>query len=105
MSKELSEEDMRLALFGPSKAAPSQVVPVKPDKPASGFRSSPTAKPLSPKLRVTLRVTKEFEGAVEMFIYDANTLSTLLAEQEAKSEAKKNRFKYFNVVSVHPLQQ
>jgi hypothetical protein len=53
---------------------------------------------------VTLRVSKEFEGKVEVFTYDANTLSTFVAEQEAKSEAKKKKFRYFDVVSVKPIQ-
>jgi len=53
---------------------------------------------------VTLHVTKDFEGDVSVFIYDANTLSTLIAEQEAKKEAKKKKFKYFDVVSVKPIQ-
>jgi len=61
------------------------------------------AKPLSPKLRVTLHVAKEFEGVAEVFVYDANTLSTLVAEQDAKSEAKKNKFRYFDVVSIKSI--
>lgn len=55
------------------------------------------------KVRWVLLVTKDIEGDVEVFIYDANTLSTLVAEQEAKNEAKKKKFRYFDVVSVKPL--
>ncbi|HBN9869849.1 TPA: hypothetical protein ACP331_003025, partial [Pseudomonas aeruginosa] len=54
----------------------------------------------SPRLRVTLKVTKTFEGDEEIFTYDANTLSSLIAEQEAKSAAKKKRYKYFEVLSM-----
>jgi len=52
---------------------------------------------------VTLHVAKEFEGVAEVFVYDANTLSTLVAEQDAKSEAKKNKFRYFDVVSIKSI--
>ncbi|MNY77244.1 hypothetical protein D3C86_2170810 [compost metagenome] len=52
---------------------------------------------------MTLHVSKEFEGVSEIFTYDANTLSTFVAEQEAKAEAKKNKFKYFDLVSVKPI--
>jgi uncharacterized protein (DUF1697 family) len=52
---------------------------------------------------VTLHVTREFEGAVEVLVFDANTLSTLTAEQEAKAEAKKRKYKYIDVVSVLPI--
>ncbi len=108
MSGELSEEEMRQALFGFS----SQPLPESPPKrlesralakPQPSLKPRPIAKPLSPKLRVVLHVTKEFEGDVEVFIYDANTLSTLVAEQEAKNEARKKKFRYFEVVSVKPI--
>ena len=85
MSVELNEEDMRLALFG----SPKQSDPVVLAKPQPSPTPRLNSKPLSPKLRVTLHVTKDFEGDVSVFIYDANTLSTLIAEQEAKKEAKK----------------
>ncbi|MEB0039800.1 MULTISPECIES: hypothetical protein [unclassified Pseudomonas] len=108
MSAEVSEEEMREALFGPSNTPdpePPAVIPepeivIKP-KPSPKARS--VSKPLSPKLRVTLHVTNEFEGEEEVFIYDANTLSTFVAEQEAKNEAKKKKFKYFEVISVKPI--
>jgi uncharacterized protein (DUF1697 family) len=61
------------------------------------------AKSLSPKLRVTLHVTKVFEGDTEILVYDANTLSTFAAEQEAKAEAKKKKYKYIEVVSIKPI--
>lgn len=102
---------MRQALFGPAQVATQpkihgtdslpRAVQQVPAPTANKPRSS--AKALSPKLRVTLHVTKEFEGTIEVFTYDANTLSTLVAEQEAKSAAKKKKFKYFDVVSITPL--
>jgi len=41
-----------------------------------------------------------FEGEETMFVYDAKTLSTFDAEQEAKKAAAKEKFKYFEVLSV-----
>jgi hypothetical protein len=110
MTAELSEEEMRQALFGPSnhetsepplKATTPITTPEMEREPRPTRRSNP--KPLSPKLRVTLHVTKEFEGPLEVLIYDVNTLSTLIAEKEAKTQAKK-KFRYIDVVSVLPIQ-
>jgi len=111
MSAELSEEEMREALFGPSSQPepepPVQIaepeVVIKPLAPKAATKPRSVSKPLSPKLRVTLHVTAEFEGEEEVFIYDANTLSTFVAEQEAKNEAKKKKFRYFEVISVKPI--
>ncbi|MBT0622541.1 hypothetical protein KIH32_01385 [Pseudomonas fluorescens] len=105
MSAELSEEEMRQALFGSSsqpvtESPPKRLEPEALTKPQSSPKPRSVAKRLSPKLRVVLNVTMEFEGDVEVFIYDANTLSTLVAEQEAKNEAKKKKFRYFEVVSI-----
>jgi hypothetical protein len=47
-------------------------------------------------------VTKEYEGGVEVFTYDANTLSRFVAEQKAKAEAKEKKLRYFDLVSVTP---
>lgn len=108
MNVKLSEEEMRQALFGSSNQSDSQLPkapePVVTSKQQPSPKSRYVAKSLFPKLRVTLRVSKEFEGKVEVFTYDANTLSTFVAEQEAKSEAKKKKFRYFDVVSVKPIQ-
>lgn len=111
MAVELSEEEMRQALFGPSKQTESEhtvTTPPAEPRPESEVQSRPprrpASKPLSPKLRVTLHVTREFEGAAEVLVFDANTLSTLTAEQEAKAEAKKRKFRYIDVVSVLPIQ-
>ena len=108
MSSELSEEEMRQALFGSSiqpepESPPKKLEPDALAKPQPSPKLRSVAKPLSPKLRVVLHVTKEFEGEVEVFNYDANTLSTLVAGQEAKNEAKKKKFRYFEVVSVKPI--
>ncbi|WP_095194386.1 hypothetical protein [Pseudomonas sp. Irchel 3A7] len=115
MSLELTEEEMRRALFGgactksPSSTAQGQVAPavrseVKtlPAEPTAGLPRK-RSKPLSPKLRVTLHVTKEFEGGTEVFVHEASTLSTLLAEQEAKKAAQKKRYKYFDLISIEPI--
>lgn len=107
MSKDLSEEEMRFALFGPS--APTNQTPLEVPKPRDistphGLpRSSPTIRTISPKLRVTLHVSREFEGSPEVFTYDANTLSTFVAGQEAKIAAKKKKFQYFELVSVRTI--
>lgn len=50
-----------------------------------------------------MHVTKVFEGDTEVLVYDANTLSTFAAEQEAKAEAKKKKYKYIDVVSIMPI--
>ncbi|MFC3943285.1 hypothetical protein CCU68_25285 [Pseudomonas gingeri NCPPB 3146 = LMG 5327] len=108
MSNELSEEEMRLALFGTSSQS-STPAPMQKPEPKLVATPSPTpprrtaAKSLSPKLRVTLHATREFEGEIEVLTYDANTLSTFTAEQEAKNEAKKKKFRYFDVVSINPI--
>lgn len=105
MSTGLTEEEMRQALFGSSTPpAPQVTVPeveIVIAKPKA--EAKPRAKALSPKLRVTMNVTKEFEGELEVFVYDANTLSTLTAELDAKNEAKKKKYKYFEVVSIKPI--
>ncbi|AYL81089.1 hypothetical protein RYA95_23890 [Pseudomonas syringae pv. actinidiae] len=108
---ELSEEEMRKALFGLSKqdqSEPSVTTSPCASQPEIELQSRPpsppASKPLSTKLRVTLHVTREFEGEVEVLVFDANTLSTLTAEQEAKAEAKKQKFRYFDVISVLPIE-
>jgi hypothetical protein len=108
MNADLSEEEMRQALFGSSsqpvaESPPKRLEPEALTKPKPSPKPRSVSKPLSPKLRVVLHVTKEFEGDVEVFVYDANTLSTLVAEQDAKNEARKKKFRYFEVVSVKPI--
>lgn len=104
MNETLSEAEMRRALFG--NAVPSSQDHAEPHAVAK-LSPAPTAarsKPLSSRLRVTLRVTKIFEGPEEVFVHDANTLSSLVAESEAKDEAKKKKFRYFELVSIQAVQ-
>ncbi|WP_230982055.1 hypothetical protein [Pseudomonas sp. Bc-h] len=49
---------------------------------------------------MTLRVTREFEGQEEIFIFYASTLSSLMAEQDARNAAKKKGFKHIELVST-----
>lgn len=116
MSLDLTEEEMRRALFGAVDPKPCPAVAEhrfvqtanelslsagpasKPEAPRKAKSKSP-----SPKLRVTLHVTKEYEGQLEVFVHEASTLSTILAEQEARKAAQKKRFKYFNLISIKPI--
>lgn len=101
MSEFLSEEDMRRALFG-SAASPIKEIALQ--LPAATSLPVRRSMSLVSRLRVTLHVTKIYEGPEEVFIHDANTLSTLVAEAEAKAAAKKKKFRYFQVVSIEPVQ-
>lgn len=111
MNPELTEEEMRRALFGTPQpeeqvSAPlleepvEEVVLAKPVvAPASKKKA---AKAFTPRLRVTLRAGNEFEGKMIELIHDADTLSSLLAEQEAVKAARKT-YKYVEVVSVKSM--
>ncbi len=109
MDIELTEDEMRRALFGHAQTSePLHVPHVRKElavsvtvlPPIAGKkRKPPTA--FTPKLKVTLRVGNEFEGSRETFFYDADTLSILLAEQEATKAARK-KYRYVDVVSVKP---
>lgn len=92
------EEEMRRALFG-SLGEPMLTPPLI-ERPAT---PKPKAKSPSPKIRVTLKASKVFEGATELFVYEADTLSTLTADFDAKAAARKKKFKYFEVVSVQTI--
>lgn len=70
--------------------------------PAPAARKKKASQAFTPRLRVTLDVGNEFNGEVETSLYEADTLSTLLAEQEAVKAARKT-FKYVEVVSVKPM--
>lgn len=104
MNDLLTEEQMRIVLFGsasPMAREATAEIPIVPQPTPSAQNSKvPTPRSSSPRLRVTLHATKEFEGDVEVLVHESSTLSTLLAEQEAKQAAKKKKFKYFDVVSV-----
>jgi hypothetical protein len=99
MSNDSLSEEMRAAFFGPASsfsASPKasevpKAIIATPSKMATQTR--PKSKSLSPKLRVTLRVSKTFEGAEELFVYEADILSPILAEHQPRAEAKKNKFR------------
>lgn len=109
----LTEEEMRQALFGPSTpAAPQPTALAVPSRSTASTRATPVAnakprsrnKPLAPKLRVTLDVTRVFEGEVDVFVHDAATLSTFDAEQAATKAAKVAGYRYVEVVSVKAIE-
>ncbi len=72
---------------------------MKPPAPAIKKKA---AKAFTPRLRVTLRVGNEFEGKTFELIHEADTLSKLLAEQEAIKAARK-KFRYVEVVSIRSM--
>lgn len=91
MSSELTEEEMRRALFGTPQpeeqiSAPlvnepvEEIVLAKPVVAPAAKKK--LAKAFTPRLRVTLRVGNEFEGKMTELIHEADTLSSLLAEQD-----------------------
>lgn len=111
MSADLTEEEMRRALFGTAQpehqlpAAPVQepvpdVVFTKPVVAPAAKKKM--AKAFTPRLKVTLRVGNEFEGKMYELIHEADTLSSLLAEQEAVKTARK-KYRYVEVVSVKSM--
>nr|WP_260523795.1 hypothetical protein [Pseudomonas sp. MWU16-30316] len=102
---------MRRALFGTAQpeqllsAAPVQepvpdVVFTKPV--AAPAAKKKMAKAFTPRLKVTLRVGNEFGGKMYELIHEADTLSSLLAEQEAVKSARK-KYRYVEVVSVKSM--
>lgn len=107
MTPDLTEEEMRRALFGDAVPASPVDVPVAHElvpeivfvKPTTLAAKKKAAKAFTPRLRVTLRVGNEFEGKTFELIHEADTLSKLLAEQEAVKAARK-KFRYVEVVSV-----
>lgn len=111
MNADLTEEEMRRALFGTAEAE-SQVpaVPVQEPVPEVVFKKpvaapvakKKVAKAFTPRLKVTLRVGNEFEGKMHELIHEADTLSSLLAEQEAVRAARK-KYKYVEVESVKSM--
>lgn len=87
--EDLTEEQMRRALFGTDVGSKQSVGPR-----SNGGQKIPRA-----RLRVSLRVGNEFEGKMFDLVHDVNTLSTLLAEQEAIMVARK-KYRFIEVVSV-----
>ena len=111
MSSDLTEEEMRRALFGTPQpkeqvSTPLVLEPVPEivfTKPAEApLAKKKVTKAFTPRLRVTLRVGNEFEGKMTELIHEADTLSSLLAEQEAVRAARK-KYKYVEVVSVRSM--
>ena len=88
-------------LPGTQQEVQAAIVPVTPKQTAA---KKFVSKAFTPRLRVTLRVGNEFEGETYEITHDADTLSSLLAEQEATKAAKK-KFKYVNVISIKPMRQ
>lgn len=109
MTTDLTEDEMRQALFGSMPGAePMRVVPKQEDLPTIVIRPPPSAAKrralggFTPRLRVMLRVGNEFEGETELIVHEADTMSTLQAEQDATKAARK-KFRYVELVSVKPV--
>ncbi|MBC8786287.1 hypothetical protein K3169_06905 [Pseudomonas phytophila] len=110
MNTGLTENEMRRALFGSGETSTpvtSDAGEVLPDvvivPPIKTVARKKVAKAFTPRLSVTLRVGNEFEGVTHEIIHDADTLSTLLAQQEATKLAKK-KFRYVEVISIKSMQ-
>jgi hypothetical protein len=110
MNQDLTEEEMRRALFGGNASSTPAVAlttkEVVPDvviaTPGKTPPKKKAAKAFTPRLKVTLLVGNEFEGETYEITHKADTLSTLLAEQEAVKAARK-KFRYVEVVSVKSM--
>jgi hypothetical protein len=109
MNTELMEDEMRRALFGDSEpSAPainSDVQDTVPDvvmQPVKVAKKKTVSKGFTPRLRVTLCVGNEFEGEMHEMVHEADTLSSLVAEQEATKTARK-KFRFVEVVSVKSM--
>jgi len=109
MNEEWTEEEMRQALFRNAEiAAPVSTASLEESQsdvaavPVSKVAKKKVPKAFSPRLLVTLRVSNEFEGRMREIVHEADTLSTLLAEQEATKAARK-KFRYVEVVSVKSM--
>lgn len=110
MNPDLTEEEMRRALFGDAEPSTEVAAPREQDSvPEVVFvkPSPPVAKKKAPKaftsgLQVTLRVGNEFEGKTFELIHEADTLSKLLAEQDAVKSARK-KYRYVEVLSVKSM--
>lgn len=109
MSTNLTEAEMRKALFGSSDTSAHsgaveepEILPDAMSVPPPAPSKKKRVNAFTPRLRVVLQVGNEFEGATQEFVYEADTLSTLLAEQEAVRSARK-KFKYVDVISIKPM--
>ncbi|WP_213881943.1 hypothetical protein [Pseudomonas sp. dw_358] len=110
MTAELTEEEMRRALFGAEQAPAPQVqipdpmahipdVVIVPPAPAVATRKKKSSGAFTPRVRVTLQVGNELEGATQPYVHEVDTLSMLQAEQEAVKVARK-KYRYVEVESV-----
>jgi len=112
MNPELTEEEMRRALFGSAEVSAPVIAPAAKEAiaepaivitaPAKPVAKKAASKAFTPRLRVTLKVGNEFEGQTYEITHEADTLSTLLAEQEATKLAKK-KYRYVEVISVKSM--
>lgn len=109
MTTDLTEDEMRQALFGSTPSAdPMRDVPKQEDLPTIVIRPPASAAKrralggFTPRLRVTLRVGNEFEGETELIVHEADTMSTLQAEQDAAKAARK-KFRYVELVSIKSI--
>lgn len=109
MTKEWTEDEMRQALFGNAIGSASvnekNLKAIQPEKMAAPIPTATKNKPkkaFTAKLRVTLRVGNEFEGQMFEIVHEVDTLSTLLAEQEATKAARK-KYRYVEVVSTRSM--
>jgi len=109
MNKEWTEEEMRQALFGNAEiyarvsTAPVEEIQLSVSVvPVSKVAKKKASKTFTSRLVVKLRVSNEFEGRTFEIDHKADTLSTLLAEQEATKAARK-KFRYVEVVSIKPM--
>ena len=105
MSTGFTEDEMRRALgLTATHSSPSNPQATAPAANETPRAAGSKPKRRSPKLRVTLLVSKEFEGENVEFTHDADTLSQFDAEQEAKTLAKKEKYRFFEVVSIKPIE-
>ncbi|MCS7704684.1 hypothetical protein N0018_33330, partial [Pseudomonas aeruginosa] len=77
MTSDLSEEEMRRALFGDAEPAPLVTPPPVPEataelvfeKPKASLQKKKVAKAFTPRLQVTLMVGNEYEGKMFELIH------------------------------------
>ncbi|AVB12392.1 MULTISPECIES: hypothetical protein [Pseudomonas syringae group] len=109
MPTQLTEEEMRQALFGSALDVGQAHVAQDLDQvSAAAFKTgaivpkrSSSRRPV-PLLEVILRLGNEFEGETRLLIHEAHTLSTLQAELDAKKTARR-KYKYVELVSIRPV--
>ena len=104
MSTGFTEDEMRRALGldtptpAPAPQPEPELPPVAP-APVKAAHRAPV-KRRGPVLRVTMNVSKEYDGEVTQFIPDSKSLSRFDAEQEAKKALAKAKFKDYELASI-----